>query len=56
VPWEQDGIRLGDDTRAHMTARFEEILTERGLPWIKVTGSSSARLAQAVEAITPFFG
>jgi NadR type nicotinamide-nucleotide adenylyltransferase len=56
VPWEQDGIRLGDDTRAHMTARFEEILTERGLPWIKVTGSRSARLAQAVEAITPFFG
>jgi NadR type nicotinamide-nucleotide adenylyltransferase len=56
VPWEQDEIRLGDDTRARMTARFEEVLTERGLPWIKVTGSRSARLAQAVEAITPFFG
>ena len=39
-----------------MTARFEEVLTERGLPWIKVTGSRSARLAQAVEAIAPFFG
>lgn len=55
VPWEPDDIRLGDETRAHMTARFEEVLEERGLPWIEVTGSRSARLARAVEAITPFF-
>ena len=55
VPWEKDGIRVGDETRAQMTARFEQVLTERGLPWLKVTGSRSARLAQAVEAITPFF-
>jgi len=55
IPWEADGVRLGDETRARMTARFEEVLTERGLPWIKVTGSRSARLARAVEAITPFF-
>ena len=55
IPWEADDIRVGDETRAHMTARFEEVLTERGLPWIKVTGSRSARLAQAVEAINPFF-
>lgn len=55
IPWEHDDIRLGDETRARMTARFEEVLHERGLPWIKVTGSRSARLARAVEAITPFF-
>ena len=55
IPWESDEIRLGDETRARMTTRFEEVLTERGLPWIKVTGSRSARLAQAVEAISPFF-
>jgi len=55
IPWEADDIRLGDQTRARMTARFEEVLTERRLPWLKVTGSRSARLAQAVEAITPFF-
>jgi hypothetical protein len=30
-----------------MTARFEAILQERDLPWIKVTGSRSARLASA---------
>ena len=55
IPWEADDIRVGDRTRAHMTARFEEVLAERGLPWIKVTGSRSTRLAQAVDAITPFF-
>ena len=55
VPWQRDDIRLGDETRARMTARFEQVLTERGLPWIEVTGSRSARLAQAVDAITAFF-
>lgn len=55
VPWEQDGVRLGDETRARMTARFVEVLSGRGLPWFKVTGSRSTRLSQAVEAIAPFF-
>ena len=55
VPWAQDEIRLGDETRARMTKRFEEVLTERGLPWRKVTGSRSARLAQAVDGISSFF-
>lgn len=55
VPWENDGLRLGDETRAAMTARFEEVLVARGLPWMKVSGSRSARLARAVDAITPFF-
>jgi NadR type nicotinamide-nucleotide adenylyltransferase len=55
IPWEDDGLRLGDATRASMTARFEEALSERGLPWAKVSGSRSARLAQAVDAIAPFF-
>jgi HTH-type transcriptional repressor of NAD biosynthesis genes len=55
VPWEQDGLRLGDETRSAMTARFEEVLSARGLPWLKVSGTRSARLSQAVDAITPFF-
>lgn len=55
VPWEDDGLRLGDETRAAMTKRFEEVLSARSLPWVKVTGSRGTRLAQAVEAITPFF-
>jgi nicotinamide riboside kinase len=55
VPWEQDGLRLGDETRSAMTARFEEVLSARGLPWLKVSGTRSARLSQAVDSITPFF-
>jgi len=55
IPWEDDGLRLGDETRTAMTERFEEVLTARGLPWMRVTGSRSSRLAQAVDAITPFF-
>ena len=51
IPWEDDGYRLGDETRARMTARFEQVLTERGLPWIKVPGSRSARVAQVVTAL-----
>src|SRR4029453_10302971 len=39
IPWEDDGLRLGDETRAGMTQRFEEVLSARGLPWMKVTGS-----------------
>jgi HTH-type transcriptional regulator, transcriptional repressor of NAD biosynthesis genes len=55
VPWEDDGLRLGDETRARMTSRFEEVLTERELPWMKVTGTRSERLGQAMHAITPFY-
>lgn len=55
IPWAEDGLRLGDATRASMTARFEEVLSDRGLSWAKVSGSRSARLAQAVDSITPFF-
>lgn len=55
VPWEDDGLRLGDETRERMTARFEEVLAARRLPSVKVTGSRSARLTQAVEAIASFF-
>jgi HTH-type transcriptional regulator, transcriptional repressor of NAD biosynthesis genes len=51
IPWEDDGLRLGDETRAAMTQRFEEVLSTRGLPWMKVTGSQKERLHQALEGI-----
>ena len=38
-----------------MTSRFEEVLTARKLPWVKVTGTRSERLARTMDAITPFF-
>ena len=55
IPWEDDGLRLGVETRAKMTSRFEEVLTARGVSWLKVTGSRSARLARSVDAIGTFF-
>jgi HTH-type transcriptional repressor of NAD biosynthesis genes len=55
ISWEDDGLRLGDETRAAMTKRFEEVLTARGLPWVKITGSPKERLHRAAEAISPVF-
>jgi HTH-type transcriptional regulator, transcriptional repressor of NAD biosynthesis genes len=48
VPFEQDGWRDGEHRREWMTGRFEELLAERGVPWVKVTGSREERLAAAV--------
>jgi HTH-type transcriptional regulator, transcriptional repressor of NAD biosynthesis genes len=50
VPFEQDGWRDGEHRRAWMTARFEELLAARGVPWLKVTGTREERLSAAVAA------
>lgn len=50
VPFEQDGWRDGEHRRAWMTGRFQALLAERGVPWLKVTGDREARLRQAVGA------
>lgn len=56
IPWENDGLRLGDNTRADMTKRFEEELTIRNMQqWIKVSGARPERLVQAVDAISDFY-
>jgi HTH-type transcriptional repressor of NAD biosynthesis genes len=48
VPFEQDGWRDGEHRREWMTARFEELLADRGVPWVKLTGSRDERLVEAV--------
>ena len=48
VPFEQDGWRDGEHRREWMTARFEQLLAARGVPWVKVTGSHEDRLSRAV--------
>ncbi|MFD5828875.1 AAA family ATPase [Lentzea sp. NPDC060358] len=48
VPFEQDGWRDGEHLREWMTGLFERELTQRGVPWLKVTGD---RLATAVTAV-----
>ncbi len=51
IPFVQDGLRDGEAIRRWMTARFEERLAERQLPWIKVSGPPAKRLASAIERI-----
>jgi HTH-type transcriptional repressor of NAD biosynthesis genes len=52
VPFEQDGWRDGEHLRAWMTALFERRLDERGVPWVRLTGTREQRLAQAIEVVT----
>ena len=48
LPFVQDELRDGETIRQWMTRRFEELLTERGLPWVKISGSGQQRLLAAV--------
>jgi HTH-type transcriptional repressor of NAD biosynthesis genes len=48
LPFVQDGLRDGETIRQWMTQRFEEVLTDRGLPWVKISGSGEQRLLAAV--------
>lgn len=53
VPFEQDGWRDGEHLREWMTDLFERELTQRGVPWLKVTEN---RFATAVTAIEHLMG
>ena len=55
LPFVQDGLRDGETIRQWMTRRFEEVLTERGLPWVKISGFGEQRLAAAVREIDRIF-
>jgi len=48
LPFVQDGLRDGETIRQWMTRRFEQVLTERGLPWVKISGQGEKRLSAAV--------
>jgi len=51
VPFENDGLRDGEHIRSWMTSRFEEVLAQSGVPWIKVSGSISRRVSRAIQAV-----
>lgn len=51
LPFVQDGLRDGETIRQWMTERFEQILTERGLRWHKVSGYGSERLEAAIREV-----
>ncbi|HET6178235.1 MAG TPA: AAA family ATPase [Candidatus Sulfotelmatobacter sp.] len=48
LPFVQHGLRDGESVRQWMTRRFEQVLTERGLPWVKICGLGEQRLAAAL--------
>lgn len=51
VPFEQDGIRDGEDFREAMQRWFVEELTARDEPWAIVTGTREERLAHSIRLV-----
>jgi nicotinamide riboside kinase len=51
VPFEQDGIRDGENLREAMQGWFVEALEARGERWVLVTGDRSARLAHSIALV-----
>ncbi len=56
LPFVQDGMRDGETIRGWMTERFEHVLAERQLPWIKISGFGAQRKEMAVQAIDRLLG
>jgi HTH-type transcriptional repressor of NAD biosynthesis genes len=55
LPFVQDGLRDGETIRQWMTRRFEEVLTEQCLPWVKISGSGDQRLAKSIFEVDTLF-
>lgn len=51
VPFVQDGFRDGERLRRWMTARFEEVLESRNIPFHWIEGSQAQRLEQAAALV-----
>jgi NadR type nicotinamide-nucleotide adenylyltransferase len=51
VPFEDDGLRDGEDIRDQMTARFRERLRDLGVPVVELAGPPEVRLAAALAAV-----
>lgn len=51
VPFEDDGLRDGEELRPWMTDRFRAELTRTGRRFVEITGTREQRLATAVAAV-----
>ncbi len=51
LPFVQDGMRDGESIRGWMTQRFEEVLAERQLPWVKISGFGAQRAETAIRTL-----
>jgi HTH-type transcriptional repressor of NAD biosynthesis genes len=50
IPFEQDGLRDGEDIRHDMHRWFEAALASQSVPWLAVCGTPEERLAESVAA------
>jgi HTH-type transcriptional repressor of NAD biosynthesis genes len=48
IPFVQDGLRDGETIRQWMTGRFEQVLEDSCLSWIKVSGGLEERLKRGI--------
>jgi HTH-type transcriptional repressor of NAD biosynthesis genes len=55
VPFEQDGLRDGEQVRHAMHAWFVEELESQGTPWKLLRGPHAARMALALDAVNSLF-
>ncbi len=51
VPFDDDGLRDGEQLRAAMTARFRSVLATCGVPAVEVAGDRQERLQCALQAV-----
>jgi len=51
LPFVQDGLRDGESIREWMTQRFEHVLSDRQLPWVKISGLGAQRLEAAIREV-----
>jgi HTH-type transcriptional regulator, transcriptional repressor of NAD biosynthesis genes len=51
LPFVQDGLRDGETIRQWMTKRFEDVLTECGLRWVKISGRGDPRHSAAISEV-----
>lgn len=51
VPFDDDGLRDGEQLRPWMTQRFREVLRQAGARWIELRGDRASRLELALAAV-----
>ena len=51
IPFVADEVRDGESFRQWMTRRFEEELSRRTVPWLKVSGGPEERMLAAISAV-----
>ena len=51
VPFDDDGLRDGEELRPWMTGRFRKVLADQDVPWTELRGDRATRLAAALEQV-----